>query len=72
MNGLSLRLSTVKGNENLKKNSEIRLELLKPPESTGNFFCGLFSEKFFLKKCVFQTKLQSFNLLSMPKPWRIN
>lgn len=41
MNGLSLRVSTVKGNENLKKSSELRLEILEIPKilngNTGKF-----------------------------------
>lgn len=32
MNILSLRVSTMRGNENLKKNSEVRMERLRVPE----------------------------------------
>ena len=39
MNGLSLRISNVRANENVKKNSEIRMDLFQVPSvylTTGN------------------------------------
>lgn len=40
MNSLSLRVSSIKTSENLKKNSEIRVQLLVLPEKYFPSDCG--------------------------------